>query len=174
MKMIRITHEVWKKNGDIYLTVTVIRRLAKHVGKKSDGGKRARKVKGQTVTEPESAGADGPAGNSALTRSMTASPDGALPADWVFDDGARTVDLGGGQVMKLGKTQYGLLKYIARGGRSTQEAWEQVWKYPSPVEWRTIRDAAIQLNKKLCQCVNVCKVEVTTREVKFFFPENEE
>ena len=101
MKMIRITHEVWKKNGDIYLTVTVIRRLAKHVGKKSDGGKRARKVKGQTVTEPESAGADGPAGKSALTRSMTASPDGALPADWVFDDGARTVDLGGGQVMKL-------------------------------------------------------------------------
>ena len=54
MKMIRITHEVWKKNGDIYLTVTVIRRLAKHVGKKSDGGKRARKVKGQTVTKRRS------------------------------------------------------------------------------------------------------------------------
>lgn len=166
MKMIRITHEVWKKNGDIYLTVTVIRRLAKHVGKKSDGGKRARKVKGQTVTEPESAGADGPAGKSALTRSMTASPDGALPADWVFDDGARTVDLGGGQVMKLGRIQYGLLKYIAQGGRSTQEAWEQVWEYSSPVEWRTVKDSAKLINEKLEQCDQSLEVKVTTREVK--------
>lgn len=172
MKMIRITHEVWKKNGDIYLTVTVIRRLAKHVGKKSDGGKRARKVKGQTVTEPESAGADGPAGKSALTRSMTASPDGALPADWVFDDGARTVDLGGGQVMKLGRIQYGLLKYIAQGGRSTQEAWEQVWEYQSPVEWRTVKKTAEHINEQLEKCPKVPKIKVTTREVKIFIPEN--
>ncbi len=174
MKMIRITHEVWKKNGDIYLTVTVIRRLAKHVGKKSDGGKRARKVKGQTVTEPESAGADGPAGKSALTRSMTASPDGALPADWVFDDGARTVDLGGGQVMKLGRIQYGLLKYIAQGGRSTQEAWEQVWEYSSPVDWRTVRDTALRINERLGQCEKVLEIKVTTREVKILNPENQE
>ena len=174
MKMIRITHEVWKKNGDIYLTVTVIRRLAKHVGKKSDGGKRARKVKGQTVTEPESAGADGPAGNSALTRSMTASPDGALPADWVFDDGARTVDLGGGQVMKLGRIQYGLLKYIAQGGRSTQEAWEQVWEYQSPAERRTIKRAVEEINEKLREGTKGYKIYVTTREVKIFALENKE
>lgn len=172
MKMIRITHEVWKKNGDIYLTVTVIRRLAKHVGKKSDGGKRARKVKGQTVTEPESTGADGPAGKSALTRSMTASPDGALPADWVFDDGARTVDLGGGQVMKLGRIQYGLLKYIAQGGRSTQEAWEQVWEYQSLADWRTMKNTVNHINEKLEKCSRVFKVVVTTREVKIFIPEN--
>ena len=178
MKMIRITHEVWKKNGDIYLTVTVIRRLAKHVGKKSDGGKRARKVKGQTVTEPESAGADGPAGKSAsgsITAFQNASQangemnddaGSVVPADWVFDDGARTVDLGGGQVMKLGRIQYGLLKYIAQGGRSTQEAWEQVWEYSSPVEWRTVKDSAKLINEKLEQCDQSLEVKVTTREVK--------
>ena len=165
MKMVRITREVWKKDGDFYLTVTVIRRLAKHVEKKTGGVKRRR-----PKPRPESRPKTEPRPESRLP----AVPDGAIPSAWVFDDDARTVDLGGGQVMKLGQTQYGLLKYIAQGGRSTQEAWEQVWKYQSPVEWRTIRDAAIQLNKKLGQCVNVCKVEVTTREVKIFFPENEE
>lgn len=163
MKMIRITREVWSKNGDFYLSVTVIRRLAKHVEKKTS---RKKKAKRPTVREPEP--------ETRPESRLPAVPDDALPADWVFNDQTRTVDLGGGQVMKLGQTQYGLLKYIAQGGRSTQEAWEQVWKYQSPVEWRTIRDAAIQLNKKLGQCVNVCKVEVTTREVKIFFPENEE
>lgn len=42
MKMVRITREVWKKDGDFYLTVTVIRRLAKHVEKKTGEKKRRR------------------------------------------------------------------------------------------------------------------------------------
>ena len=194
MKMIRVTHEVWTKNGDLYLTVTVIRRLAKRVGRKTKGGNEA-----QSAELREGGMAEGPARNSAsgsitasqnvvpVTVSQTASPndsqaDGEInddaisgsvvPAGWVFDDGARTVDLGGGQVMKLGRTQYGLLKYIAQGGRSTQEAWEQVWEYHSPVEWRIVKSAAEALNRKLDQCLKVLKIEVTTREVKIFISRN--
>lgn len=190
MKMIRVTHEVWKKNGDIYLTVTVIRRLAKRVGKKPKGGNGARSAELREGGMAEGGMAEGPARNSAsgsITASQTASPNNSqadgegnddaisenvVPADWVFDDGARTVDLGGGQVMKLGRTQYGLLKYIAQGGRSTQEAWEQVWEYSSPVEWRTIKDAARHINERFGKCAKACKIEVTTREVKIFIPEN--
>lgn len=157
MKMIRITREVWTKDGDFYLTVTVIRRLAKHVEKKTGRVKRRKKAQPRNHSEPAN---------------LPVVPDDALPADWVFNDNSRTVDLGGGQVMKLGRIQYGLLKYIAQGGRSTQEAWEQVWEYQSPAEWRTIRDTAIPLNEKLEQCGKVLKIEVTTREVKIFIPEN--
>ena len=42
MKMIRITREVWTKDGDFYLPVTVIRRLAKHVEKRTGEKKRRR------------------------------------------------------------------------------------------------------------------------------------
>ena len=161
MKLIRITHEVWTRNGDLYLSVTVIRRLAKHVERKT-----AKKKKGKRSHVPEHEPHQ-------ETRLPVVSDD-ALPSAWVFDDGARTVDLGGGQVMKLGRIQYGLLKYIAEGGRSTQEAWEQVWEYSSPVEWRTIRDTAIPLNEKLEQCGKVLKIEVTTREVKIFIPKNKD
>ena len=164
MKMIRITREVWSKNGDFYLSVTVIRRLAKHVERKTGGGKRTRKEKLRTVTEPET---------ETLPESrLPAVPDGALPADWVFNDKARTVDLGGGQVMKLGRIQYGLLKYIANGGNSTQEAWEQVWEYSSPVDWRTVKGTAEALNGKLDECKKRQKIEVTTREVKILISEN--
>ena len=189
MKMIRITHEVWTKNGDLYLTETVIRRLAKRVGKKPKGGNGARSAELREGGMAEGGMAEGPARNSAsgsITASQTASqangeinddagsvvPVNVVPAGWVFDDGARTVDLGGGQVMKLGRTQYGLLKYIAQGGRSTQEAWEQVWEYSSPVEWRTIKDAARHINERFGKCAKACKIEVTTREVKIFIPEN--
>lgn len=189
MKMIRVTHEVWTKNGDLYLTVTDIRRLAKRVGKKPKGGNGARSAELREGGMAEGGMAEGPARNSAsgsITASQSASqangeinddagsvvPVNVVPAGWVFDDGARTVDLGGGQVMKLGRIQYGLLKYIAQGGRSTQEAWEQVWEYSSPVDWRTVRDAAIQINKKLGKCVNVCKIEVAAQEVKIFISEN--
>lgn len=165
MKMVRITREVWKKDGDFYLTVTVIRRLAKHVEKKTGGVKRRR-----SKPRPESRPETEPRPESRLP----AVPDGALPSAWVFDDDARTVDLGGGQVMKLGRIQYGLLKYIAQGGTSTQEAWEQVWEYSSPVEWRTVRDTALRINERLEQCDQVVEVQVTTREVKFSIPEGED
>lgn len=165
MKMVRITREVWKKDGDFYLTVTVIRRLAKHVEKKTGGVKRRRpkprpESRPETETRPESR--------------LPAVPDGALPSAWVFDDDARTVDLGGGQVMKLGRIQYGLLKYIAKGGTSTQEAWEKVWEFQSPAEWRTVRNTAMLLNEKLEECQKVIEIKVTTREVKFSVPENTE
>ena len=169
MKMIRITRDVWKKDGDFYLTVTVIRRLAKHVEKKTGGVKR-RRPKPRPESRPETE----PRPESRLP----AVPDGALPSAWVFDDVARTVDLGGGQVMKLGRLQYGLLKYIAQGGRSTQGAWEQVWEYHSEAEWRTIKKTAEPLNEKLEQYRNstetVPKIVVTSREVKFFNPENQD
>ena len=160
MKMIRITREVWTKDGDFYLTVTVIRRLARHVERKAEGRKRIRKGKRRTFHRQESRLPDG--------------PDGVRPADWVFNDQARTVDLGGGQVMKLGRIQYGLLRYIAEGGTSIQEVWEQVWEYTSPVEWRTVRNTAMLLNEKLEECNLVIEIKVTTREVKFFIPENTE
>ena len=53
MKMVRITREVWKKDGDFYLTVTVIRRLAKHVEKRTGGKKLRRPMRSATLFDPE-------------------------------------------------------------------------------------------------------------------------
>lgn len=162
MKMVRITKEVWSKDGDFYLSVTVIRRLAQRVGKNAPKRKKVRPKFHAPEAEAE------PETEAKPEIRLPAVPEGSTPTDWKFDDDARTVDLGGGQMMKLGRIQYGLLKYIAQGGRSTQEAWETVWKYDSPVEWRTVKGTAEALNEKLGECKKVQKIEVSTREVKIF------
>ena len=51
MKMIRITREVWTKDGDFYLTVTVIRRLAKRVEKRT-GEKKRRRPSAASLYDP--------------------------------------------------------------------------------------------------------------------------
>ena len=52
MKMIRITREVWTKDGDFYLTVTVIRRLARHVEKRTGEKKLRRPKRSATLFDP--------------------------------------------------------------------------------------------------------------------------
>lgn len=135
MKLIRITHEVWTHNGEIYLPVTVIQRMAKKIDQKPKA-------------------------------EITLLPEDAPPEEWRFDDNTRMVNIGGGQIVKFSRLEYGLLKFVAKGGTNIQKAWQQVWEYQSPAEWRVMKHTAVRISKKLEQYSRPFKVIVNTREVK--------
>lgn len=96
---------------------------------------------------------------------ITPLPTDAQPKEWLFDDNKRTVNIGCGSV-KLGRIQYGLLKFVAKGETDIQNAWVKVWEYQSMVEWRVVKGAAVAINQKLEQYSSPFRIVVNTREVK--------
>lgn len=76
-------------------------------------------------------------------------PESVEPSGWEFDDARQDVTIGGKVLHFQGVIQYNLLKYVALGGRTCQDAWKEVWKFNGPAEWRTIQKAAQQVTSKL-------------------------
>lgn len=123
LEVIRVTRHIFTRQGDAYIPVGVILKIARHL--KQEGC--------QAADDPED---------------DETPEDIPEPSEWVFDDERQTVDFGDVSLRFQSGIQYRLLKFAASGGTDLQEAWRFAWEYDGPAEWRTVKKNAIRINQR--------------------------
>lgn len=149
IEVIRVTRHIFTRQGDSYIPVGVILKIARHL--KQDGVQAA-------SDEPDDPEDD-------------ETPEGVLePSEWVFDDQEQTVNFGDVSLRFQSGTQYRLLKYAASGGTDLQEAWRVAWEYDGPAEWRTVKKNATRINQRFKALGLVPTFSVTTKKITLHVP----
>lgn len=152
IELIRVTRHLFTRQGDAYLPVGVILKIARKIAQ--DGGQQAK-------DEPDELDND------------ETSEDVPHPSEWIFDDPRQNVTIGEKVVHFQGGTQYRLLKYAANGGTDLQEAWRVAWEYESPADWRIMKSMEKRINEKLSKVVGLVVVfKVTSKKIALYTLEN--